>query len=72
MNIQELIDKLAKSVLNDAELKEKFAKDPIKAVEQVLGVDLPDDVIKQVVAGVKAKISVDQVADAASLLKKLF
>ncbi len=72
MNIQELTEKLAKSVLDDADLKAQFTKDPIKAVEKVLGVDLPDDIIEQVIAGVKAKISVDQIADAASLLKKLF
>ena len=72
MDIKELIEKLAESILNDEALKAKFAKEPIKAVEQVLGVDLPDDVIEKVIAGVKAKISVDQIADAASLLKKLF
>ena len=72
MDIKELIEKLAKSILNDEALKEKFTKEPIKAVEQVLGVDLPDDIVEQVIAGVKAKITVDQVADAASFLKKLF
>ncbi len=72
MDIKELIEKLAEAILNDKTLKEKFTKEPIKAVEQVLGVDLPDDIIQQVIAGVKAKITADQVTEAASFLKKLF
>ena len=72
MDIKELIEKLAESVLNDEAIKAKFTKDPIKAVEQVLGVDLPDDIVEKVIDGVKAKITVDQISDAASFLKKLF
>ena len=41
-------------------------------MEKVLGVDLPDDVIEKIVAGVKAKISIDKVSDVADVLKKLF
>lgn len=66
--ITELVEKLSK----DGELKALFQKDPIKAVEKVLGVDLPDDVVEKIVAGVKAKLTADNLSDAASLLKKLF
>ena len=44
----------------------------MKAVEKVLGVDLPDDLVEKVIDGVKAKMTVDNIADAASFLKKLF
>ena len=50
----------------------QFQKNPIQAVESVLGVDLPDDVISKIVDGVKAKISVDKVSGAVDALKKLF
>jgi len=72
MDIKELIEKLAKSVMENDSIKAQFEKNPIQAVEQVLGVDLPDEMVKKIIDGVKAKITVDQVADAAGFLKKLF
>ena len=72
MDIKEKIEALAKKVLEDDELKELFKTEPIKAVEKVLGVDLPDDVVEKIIDGVKAKITVDKLSDAAGLLKKLF
>ena len=72
MDIKEQIEKIVEKVLKDDALQAQFKKDPIKAVEKVLGVDLPDDVIEKIVAGVKAKISVDKVSDVADALKKLF
>jgi len=41
-------------------------------VEKVLGVDLPDEVIEKVIAGVKAKIAADGAQDLLGGLKKLF
>ena len=41
-------------------------------MESILGVDLPDDVINQVIQGVKAKLTVDNVSDAVDALKGLF
>nr|WP_325194638.1 hypothetical protein [uncultured Oscillibacter sp.] len=72
MDIKEQIEKIVEKVQKDDALQAQFKKDPIKAVEKILGVDLPDDVIEKIVAGVKAKISVDKVSDVADALKKLF
>ena len=72
MDIKEQIEKIVEKVQKDDVLRAQFKKDPIKAVEKVLGVDLPDDVIEKNVAGVKAKISIDKVSDVADVLKKLF
>ena len=72
MDIKELIEKLTKAVLENDAVKAKFEKDPIKAVEQVLGVDLPDEMVEKIIDGVKAKITVDQIKGAAGFLKKLF
>lgn len=66
--IEELVSKLTK----DAALKTLFSKDPIQAVEKVLGVDLPDEQVKKIVAGVKAKMAGDQIAGAVDSLKGLF
>ncbi|MBE6708645.1 MAG: lysozyme [Ruminococcaceae bacterium] len=72
MDIKEKISKIVDKVKNDPEIAELFKKDPIKAVEKVIGVDLPDDVIDKVVDGVKAKIGVESAGDALGKLKKLF
>ena len=72
MDIKEQIEKIVEKVQKDDVLRAQFKKDPIKAVEKVLGVDLPDDVIEKIVAGVKAKISIDKGSDVADVLKKLF
>lgn len=66
--INEVVDKITK----DKTLLEKFQKDPIKVVESILGVDLPDDVVKKIADGVKGKISVDKISGALGSLKKLF
>ncbi len=70
--IKEKIEALVKKVTEDKDLKELFQKDPIKAVEKVLGVDLPDEQVKKIVDGVKAKLTMDQVGDAVDALKGLF
>ena len=72
MDIKEQIEKMAKKVLSDEDLMKQFKKDPIKAAEKILGVDLPDDIVEKVVDGVKAKIAVDGAKDALGVLKNLF
>ena len=70
MDIKEQIEKIVEKVQKDDALQAQFKKDPIKAVEKVLGVDLPDDVIEKVVSGVKAKLSLDDVSGIVGNLKK--
>jgi len=71
-DIKDQITKVVDKVTKDEKLMDQFKKDPVKAVESVLGVDLPDDVVKKVVDGVKAKISVDKLGGIASSIKNLF
>ena len=47
-------------------------KEPVKVIEKLLGVDLPDDVVEKIIDGVKAKLTVDKVSDIAGALKGLF
>ncbi len=72
MDIKEKINEVVEKVTSDKDMKEKFEKDPIKAIEEVLGVDLPDDAVEKIVDGVKAKVAVDSISDVASKFKKLF
>ncbi|MCX4355537.1 MAG: hypothetical protein OSJ43_04845 [Oscillospiraceae bacterium] len=61
MDIKAKIDEVVNKVKNDKGFAEKFQKEPIKAVEEVLGVDLPDDAIKNIIDGVKAKINIEDI-----------
>lgn len=72
MDIKEQITSTVEKITKDKTLMEKFQKDPIKTVESVMGVDLPDDTVKKIVDGVKSKINVDKVSDALGGIKKLF
>ena len=71
-NIKEKINEIVEKLQDNKDLMEKFQKEPVKTVEGLIGVDLPDDLIEKVVDGVKAKISLDKIGDAAGFLKKLF
>lgn len=72
MDIKEQVTKAVEKITKDPNMQEQFKKDPTKAVEQVLGVDLPDDVVKKVIDGVKAKMTVDKASGIADSIKKLF
>ena len=71
-DIKDQITKLVDAVTKDDEVKNLFSENPVKAVEKVIGIDLPDDIINQVIQGVKAKVSLGKLSDAAGFLKNLF
>ncbi|MCR4887597.1 MAG: hypothetical protein K5979_00255 [Ruminococcus sp.] len=62
MDIKAKIEEIVNKVKNDKDFAAKFTKDPVKAVEGVIGVDLPDDQINKIIEGVKAKVSVDDIS----------
>lgn len=72
MDVKEQIKTAVDRIAKDKKLQEQFQKEPVKALESVLGVDLPDDMINQVIDGVKAKLTVDKVSDSVDALKGLF
>lgn len=72
MDIKAKIEEIVEKVKNDKDFASKFQADPIKALEGILGVDLPDEQLKSIVDGVKAKISLDNVSDVVGGLKDLF
>ena len=66
--VNEVVDKLKA----DDKLLEQFKKEPVKVLEKILGVDLPDDVIEKIVDAVKAKLTVDDIGDLMGAAMKLF
>ena len=51
MDIKQKIEEIVKKIKNDKNFEKEFRKNPVKAVEGILGVDLPDDKIMQIVDG---------------------
>ena len=72
MDIKAKIEEIVEKIKTDKTLAAKFKEDPIKAVESVIGVDLPDDKLKQVVDGIKAKMAADDAGGLLGKVKKLF
>ena len=72
VDIKELIEKAVDLLAKDENLMENFKKDHIKTVEKLLNVDLPDELLENVVKGVKAKIDLDKVGDVLGKLGGLF
>ena len=59
-------------VIDPENIDEYIAFDGYKALEKVLGVDLPDEIINPIIDGVKAQLTAEKLGDAADFLKKLF
>lgn len=72
MDIKAQINKIVEEISKNPDMKEQFEKEPVKAIEKVIGIDLPDDVVMKVIDGVKAKLTVDGVSKAADVLKGIF
>lgn len=72
MDIKGKIEEIVEKVKSDKDFANKFTSDPIKAVESIIGMDLPDDQINSVIEGVKAKVSLDQAGGLLGSVKKLF
>ena len=65
MDVKELIkdkvDGIVDKIKSDKTLMTRFKSEPIKVVEELIGIDLPDDQIEKLVEAVKAKINLDKV-----------
>lgn len=72
MDIKEKIESIVEKISKEPNIKEQFEKEPVKVIENILGVDLPDDVVEKIVDGVKAKLTMDTLSDVAGAFKKLF
>ena len=71
MDIKAKIEEVVARIKEDKDFSAKFSNDPIKAVETVIGVDLPDDQIKLLLEGINAKVSLDKADGLLGSIKKL-
>lgn len=71
--ITEMIETVVDKLKSDDELMAQFQKEPVKALEKLLGIDLPEEQVNAVVTGIKTKLKLDDIDlnDLAGNLDKL-
>ena len=69
MDIRTKAAELVEQIRNNPALLKEFRENPVKVVETLIGMDLPDDQINQLAELIKARIDLDKVG---SLLGGLF
>lgn len=72
MDIKAKIEEIVKKLMNDKSLMTKFERNPVSVIEELIGIDLPDQQVNQLIEGIRAKIKLDQVGDVLGGLGKLF
>ena len=72
MDFKAKIEEVVKKLLADKSLMAKFERNPVSVIEELIGVDLPDQQVNQLIEGIKAKIKLDQVGDVLGGIGKLF
>jgi predicted RNA-binding protein with EMAP domain len=72
MDFKDKINEIVEKIKSDKDFAAKFKDDPVKAIESVSGLDLPDDMINKAVDAVKAKLTTDKAGDMLGGIKKLF
>ena len=72
MELNEKIEKAVEKMKSNPQLLEKFKTDPVGTLEGLTGIDLPDDQIKPLIAGIKAKLSADDISGVIGKISKLF
>jgi len=58
-NIKDIAKRLIEIMKDDDKFEAKFDRNPAKAIEEVLGIDLPDEKVNDIVRIVKAKLDLD-------------
>ena len=72
MDVKEQIRKIVEEISKNPDIKEQFEKEPVKVIEKMIGVDLPEDMVLKIIEGVKAKLTIDDVSKVTDALKGLF
>lgn len=70
--LKEKVEEIVEKIKSDKAIAAKFQKDPIATVEELIGMDLPNDQIMAAVEFIKAKIDLDKLGNALDGLKGLF
>ena len=64
MDIKAKIEEIVNKLKTDKTLMSRFTNDPVSVVEELIGIDLPNDQIEKLVDGIKAKLNMDKLGSA--------
>ena len=70
--LKDKIEEIVEKIKPDKDIAAKFQRDPIALVEELLGVDLPNEQLESVVNAIKAKVDLDKVSGLLGGLGGLF
>lgn len=71
-DVKAKVEELVGRIQKEPDTLKSFQDDPIKTVEKLTGVDLPDEQLKPLVAGIKAKLAAADLGGRLDGLKNLF
>ena len=63
MDIQAKVEELVDEIRKNPRMLKEFKEAPVPVIEKLVGMDLPDDQIKQMAELIKAKIDLDKVGN---------
>ena len=69
--VKDKAEDILKEIKSNPKLITEFKADPIKTIEKLIGIDLPDDTIKQIIEAVKANITAEDAGELLEALNKL-
>lgn len=72
IDIKAKAEELVRKLQADPALLKNFQSDPVKTLESMTGVDLPDEKLQPVIAGIRARLGAAGLGDALGGLKNLF
>ena len=64
INIKEKVEELVQKIQSDKDILDKFQADPSATLEELVGIDLPNEQLEKLVEGIKAKLTIDKVSSA--------
>ena len=72
LDITKMVGDLVAKIQNNPQLLTRFRSEPVKVVEELVGIDLPDAEIEKLAELIKAKIDLDKAGDMLKGLGGLF
>ena len=63
MDIKKKVEELVQKIQKNPKLLNEFKENPVRVIEEIVGMDLPDDEIMKLAELVKAKIDLDKAGD---------
>ena len=70
MNTNDMVQQLIKKAKDNPQLLDQLTTHPAKTIEQLIGVDLPDEQVDEIIKKVLAQLSTNKIGDVLSGLFK--